>query len=588
LQGFRRLRRLAALHARLTERHPVIGELAVELRGARVGVFGTLPLASLAGDRAEQTAGGHLGVRCLTRARRQFGSFGSAPGALSQLGEHDRRTGRARIQLDGRFEGLGGLVVTPRAAQHEAQVVPGLGQPGVDRQRLAIGLFGLTVATRLLLAGADVVPRLGVIGLAAVLDGRQFATGGGALAAQYQRLCQFAAQSVGVGRQADGDAIALGSFIALAGSGGEICPALPDRRLSGRKAQRGGVGARRLVRARQPTQRVTEETPVVAAGRLQAGRPACLCFCRGVIAEGQIRACQIATRQGVPGCGGGAAHQPLTRRRQATEIALGQAGRGERVRRSRVNLLPALGVCQQAAPVGAQPQFFGHGQPVRLGRDRQRHDRRVAVALEAGDRVGRNRDADVLPEFEDAAGDPEQPAGAVEQAAAARPGRHRGAGDDARLGTAPVDRRNDAGAHRQTEAKRIADCKDRLALADVSQGTPSHSCHRQFPHLQQAQIAYRVFTQPRRHQLAAVGKRQPKRMRLGDDMAVGHHPTCVDDDAAALAVDLGAGIECGNGDHLRAHARQEVLCLVGVRAGRRQQQPGEADEAADRSHRADS
>jgi hypothetical protein len=93
--------------------------------------------------------------------------------------------------------------------------VPGLGQPGVDRQRFAIGLFGLAVATRLLLAGADVVPRLGVVGLAAVLDGRQFATGGGALAAQCQRLCQFAAQSVGIGRQADGDAIALGSFIAL-------------------------------------------------------------------------------------------------------------------------------------------------------------------------------------------------------------------------------------------------------------------------------------------------------------------------------------------------------------------------------------
>jgi hypothetical protein len=300
-----------------------------------------------------------------------------------------------------------------------------------------------------------------------------------------------------------------------------------------------------------------------------------------------VRARQITTRRSVPGCGGGAARQPLTRRRQPTEIALGQPGGGKCVGRSRVNLLPALGVRQQAGPVGAQPQLFGHGQPVRLGRDRRRYDRRSAVTLEAADRFGRNRDADVLPRFEDAAGDPEQPAGSIEQAAAARPGRHGGAGDDARLGAAPVDRRDDAGAHRQAEAKRIADCEDRLALPDFGQRTSWHARDRQFPHRQQAQVAQRIFAQQRRPELAAVGEGQPKRMRLGDDMAVGHHPTRLDDDPAALAVDQTAGIQCGDGDHLRAHARQHVLRLVGVRAGRRrQEQPSDPAKATDRPHRA--
>jgi hypothetical protein len=75
-------------------------------------------------------------------------------------------------------------------------------------------------------------------------------------------------------------------------------------------------------------------------------------------------------------------------------------------------------------------------------------------------------------------------------------------------------------------------------------------------------------------------------MRLGDDMAVGHHPTRLDDDPAALAVDQTAGIQCGDGHHLRAHARQHVLRLVGVRARRRQEQPSDPAKATDRPHRA--
>jgi hypothetical protein len=165
------------------------------------------------------------------------------------------------LQLQGPLEGLGGFRVTPGAPQDQAKVEPGLRLRRIDRQRLAERLLRLAVATGLLLAGADGVPHFGVVGLAPVLDGRQFPAGGRAFATQRQRLRQLAAQAVGLGRQARGNPIARRRVVTAAGGGRQIAPAFPDRGFARRVAQSGGEGVRRLVVAPQDAQGLAEQPP---------------------------------------------------------------------------------------------------------------------------------------------------------------------------------------------------------------------------------------------------------------------------------------------------------------------------------------